>query len=123
MKVLTICEPYVTPIGRGVKHFETRSYPTNYRGVIYIHTSKRVMPDPVPGAETAYPLGCIVLRAELVNCIRMTEEFIRKVKEESPEEYAYGFYEVGRYAWELKNVEEITPIPARGMLGIWNYNA
>lgn len=121
MKVLTICEPYVSPIAQGEKHYETRSYPTRYRGEIYIHTSKKVMKDPVDGIEKIFPLGHIVIKATLTDCIQMTEEWIEKVKKESPEEYALGFYSVGRYAWRLENVETIEPIAARGMLGIWNY--
>ena len=120
-KCLTICEPFVTPIAEGKKRYETRSYPTRYRGTIYIHTSKRVMADPVPGAERKMPLGCIVIKATLTDCIKMTEEWIEKIRTESPDEYAFGFYEVGRYAWQLENVEVINPIAARGMLGIWNY--
>ena len=121
MKVLTICEPFVTPIAERKKQFETRSYPTKYRGTLYIHTSKKIMADPVPDAKRKMPLGCIVIKATLTDCVEMTAEWIEKIKTEQPEEYAYGFYEVGRYAWKLENVEVIEPIPARGMLGIWNY--
>lgn len=76
MKVLTIKEPYVTPIALGKKHYETRSC----RGPIYIHTAKTVMPDPVEGCEKIFPLGCIVLKANLTDCIKMDEEFIAKIK-------------------------------------------
>ena len=121
IRVLTICEPFVSPMPQGKKQYETRSYQTSYRGEIYIHTSKRVMADPVPGAEKIFPLGCIVIKANLVDCIKMTDAWIEKIKAEQPEEYAFGFYEVGRYAWQLADIEIIDPIPARGMLGIWNY--
>ena len=39
MKVLTIIEPYATLIKNGIKKIETRSWKTNYRGRLYIHTS------------------------------------------------------------------------------------
>ena len=70
-RVLTIKEPYVTPIGLGKKHYETRSWPTSYRGPIYIHTAKTVMPDPVDGCERIFPLGFIGMKATLTDCIRM----------------------------------------------------
>lgn len=37
MKVLTIKEPFATLIKNKIKHIETRSWKTNYRGEIYIH--------------------------------------------------------------------------------------
>ncbi len=119
MKTLTIKEPYVTPIALGKKHYETRSWKTNYRGPIYIHTAKTVMLDPVEGCEKIFPLGCIVLKANLTDCIKMDEEFIAKIKQD-PEEYAFGFYEVGRYAWKLEDVEVLTNFKeAKGKQGIW----
>ena len=119
-KVLTIKEPYVTPIALGRKHYETRVWPTKYRGPIYIHTAKTVMPDPIEGCEHNLPLGFIVIKANLTDCIRMDEDFIEKIKHD-PDEYAFGFYEVGRYAWKLENVEVLsTPIKASGKQRIWN---
>ena len=38
MKVLTIKEPFATLIMNKVKYIETRSWKTNYRGEIYIHS-------------------------------------------------------------------------------------
>ena len=118
-KVLTIKEPYVTPIALGKKHYETRSWKTNYRGPIYIHTAKTVMPDPVNGCERIFPLGSIVLKANLTDCIKMDEEFIAKIKQD-PDEYAFGFYEPGRFAWKLEDVEILViPVAVKGKLGIW----
>lgn len=120
MKVLTIKEPYVTPIALGKKHFETRSWGTKYRGEIYIHTAKTVMPDPVEGCEKIFPLGRIVLKAKLTDCIKMDEDFIESIRK-NPDEYAFGFYEVGRYAWKLEDIEIIDPIKVNGHQSIWNY--
>lgn len=120
MKTLTIKEPYVTPIALGKKHYETRSWKTNYRGSIYIHTAKTVMPDPVDGCETIFPLGYIVLKANLTDCIEMDEDFINEVAKD-PDEYAFGFYKPGRYAWKLEDVEEVDPVAVRGHQGLWNY--
>lgn len=118
-KALTIKEPYVTPIALGKKHYETRSWKTNYRGPIYIHTAKTVMPDPVKGCERIFSLGYIVLKANLTDCIKMDEEFVEKIKQD-PDEYAYGFYEPGRFAWKLEDVEIlVVPVAAKGKLGIW----
>lgn len=119
VKVLTIQEPYVTPMPEGIKHFETRSWKTAYRGEIYIHTAKKIHKG--MDRHVSFPLGCIVLKAVLTDCIYMDEEFIAEVKKD-PQEYATGFYEVGRYAWKLENIEVIDPIKASGHLGIWEYD-
>lgn len=120
MKVLTIREPYVSPIAQGMKHYETRSWKTNYRGEIYIHTAKSTLPAPVPGLDQIFPLGCIVMKARLTDCVFMDSDFIETIKKD-PMEYALGFYEIGRYAWKLEDVEIIDPIRAKGNQGFWHY--
>ena len=124
IKVLTIKEPYVTPFSLGIKHYETRSWPTNYRGEIYIHTAKKKDTDHLALeliTETeGFPLGFIVIKGILTDCIKMTDEFIREIKKD-PLEYIFGFYEVGRYAWKIEDIEVIDPIKVNGHLGLWNY--
>ena len=39
MKVLSLIEPYATLIVEKKKKIETRSWKTNYRGILYIHAS------------------------------------------------------------------------------------
>lgn len=117
MKVLTIREPYVSPIAQGLKHYETRSWSTNYRGEIYIHTAKSTLPEPVP-ITRIFPLGSIVIKARLTDCILMDDAFIASLDHVEKD---LGFYERGRYAWKLEAIEIIEPVPAKGSLGIWNY--
>jgi hypothetical protein len=39
-------------------------------------------------------------------------------------ELHFGFYEEGRYAWELDDVKMLTePIPVKGQQGLWNWSA
>ena len=44
MKALTIRQPHATLIALGVKHIETRSSPTTYRGPLAIHAGKAPLP-------------------------------------------------------------------------------
>lgn len=111
MKVITIREPYVTPIMLGLKHYETRSWKTNYRGEIYVHTAKTLLHSDVT-VVPQLPLGHIVLKAKLTDCIYMDDEFVNAIKKNETE-YNLGFYEVGRYALKLEDVELITPIEAK----------
>ncbi|BFH70618.1 hypothetical protein J27TS7_57880 [Paenibacillus dendritiformis] len=38
------------------------------------------------------------------------------------DEYYFGDYTDGRYAWELTDVKQLpVPIPAKGQQGLWNW--
>lgn len=129
MKVLTIKEPFATLIKNKVKYIETRSWKTNYRGELYIHSGLAKLTKEVrerKGLSELYnenelKYGYIICKCNLVDCIYMTEEFIKQEQEKNPKNFIAGRYEVGRYAWVLDNIEPIKPIEAKGQLGIWNY--
>ena len=126
MKVLSIKEPFATLIKDGVKIYETRSWKTDYRGEIYIHASLSLSKSERVESANKYlkseiKPGFILCKCELVDCIPMTDEFIKYINKETSE-YDYGLYSEGRYAWKLKVLEVLDePIPAKGKLGIWNY--
>lgn len=127
MKVLTIKEPFATLVKDGVKHYETRSWKTNYRGEIYIHAAKTISTSANSKTCRHYlksemNQGHILCKCNLVDCIEMTDDFINYINNETNES-DYGTYKIGRYAWELEVVEILEePIEAKGQLGIWNYN-
>lgn len=129
MKVLSLTEPYATIIKKGKKTIETRSWKTNYRGKLYIHASSTKIPKKYRENKDLMNLvdinnlnyGHIVCSCELIDCVKMTDEFIEKVKLNN-EEYISGIYARDRYAWILKNIEILDkPIKAKGHLGIWNF--
>lgn len=116
MKVLTIKQPYADYIKNGLKTIETRSFKTNYRGELYIHSSA----NPEIGFDVNdFVCGYIICKCELVDCILMDEKFIKNLDKE---ELKYGFYEIGRYAWILRNIKPLnSPIKCKGKLGIWEF--
>ena len=141
MKAITLHQPWASLIAAGYKQVETRSWPTTYRGPIVIHAGRtspaegmtavddalRAVSGQLLGTRviddlwrTVYPLGCIVAVADIVDCVRMTEETIA---EAGPLERALGDWRVDRYAWELANVRPIEPIVVRGAQGIWGLDA
>lgn len=130
MKVISLIEPWGTLIKEEKKLIETRSWKTNYRGTLYIHTSlKKVSKDVKNNKEliglisnSDFKYGYIICKCELIDCIYMTEDFIKNIKQNNHQEYICGTYEVGRYAWVLNNIEIIEPIKAKGKLGIWTYD-
>lgn len=130
IKVITIKEPFASLIKNKVKFIETRSWKTNYRGEIYIHSGLAKLNSNVLSRKELSNLynidellfGKILCKCNLVDCIYMTEDFIEKQKKNNFNNFISGRYEVGRYAWILENVEPIEPIDAKGKLGIWNYD-
>lgn len=132
MKVLCIKEPFASLVSLGKKKIETRSWRTSYRGEIYIHASltKSPIKDKLREetlmkllpANYEFKQGKIICKAILKDCIYMDEEFIKNIKKDKIE-YLCGHYEIGRYAWVLDDIEVLDKeIPAKGKLGIWNFN-
>lgn len=129
MKVLSLTEPYATLIKDGKKKIETRSWKTNYRGKLYIHSSSTKIPKEYKNNVELMSLvdinklnyGNIICSCELVDCVEMTEKFIEEIKQ-NKNEYISGIYAKGRYAWILKDIKILDkPIKAKGHLGIWNF--
>ncbi|MDP4158206.1 MAG: ASCH domain-containing protein [Bacillota bacterium] len=134
MKAISLLQPWASLIAIGAKKIETRSWATKYRGPLAIHASKgfpkllrelcNTQPFKAILSKAGFdsdklPLGKIIATCNLVDCIKMTPEFIQTVK--SPE-LDFGVYAVGRYAWILEDVKQLEKqIPAKGALSIWNW--
>ena len=130
MKVLSLTEPYATLIKEGNKKIETRSWKTSYRGEVYIHASKTKIPKvtlenkELMALCANHPLnfGKIICKAELVDCIWMSKEYVLDMKQNYPQEYLCGDYQEGRYAFVLENIVPLkNPIEVKGKLGLWDY--
>lgn len=135
MKALTLWQPWATLIALGEKQYETRDWPTSYRGPLAIHAAKKWNADIRAAAEDddiaealaahgllrgcELPLGAIVATCRLVECHRMDWSLIDSI---SDKEEAFGDWDPGRYAWELADVVALPqPIPAKGAQGLWEW--
>lgn len=125
MKVLSIREPYATLIKEKVKYIETRSWKTNYRGAILIHSCKGKYPIDetikhlVDSENLKY--GYILCEAEMIDCIYIDKKYAEKIKRENYNNYLCGDYTEGRYAWVLQNIKVLEkPLEIKGQLGLWN---
>ena len=128
MKALSLLQPWASLIAVGAKKIETRSWSTKYRGPLAIHASRsnknRLLRYLEPFLTWLkgiglLPLGAIVATCDLVDCIKMTPEFIQSVQ--NPE-LDFGDYAVGRHAWILENVQKLEiPITAKGALSLWDW--
>lgn len=124
MKVLTIREPWATLIIEGYKKYEFRSWKTNYRGKILIHAGLSLEKNNSKKFENynlEYSKGEIIGEAELVDCILVDEIFNEELLKINPVVYGQSNHSMV-YAWKLENIKKYeTKIPAKGKLGLWNY--
>ncbi|AIF52032.1 ASCH domain-containing protein [Pelosinus sp. UFO1] len=146
MKAITILQPWASLIACGAKQIETRSWSTKYRGKIAIHagqgwgqwqrdiaftdTFKNVLQFPILGKY----YGAVIAIANLVDCLKVVGRISLTIGDQKRvaailendvkvmgNEYAFGDYTPGRYAWILANIQAIDPIPARGQQRLWNW--
>lgn len=129
MRVITLQEPWASLIGEGIKTIETRSWPCNQAGELYIHAglSKISKSDKRKTELCSWlkgPLhyGTIFAKCTLSDCVLITEEFAQKIKQTLPQCYQCGDYTPGRYAWILTDIQPIEPISKTGKLGIWYFD-
>lgn len=140
MKAISIKQPWATLIALGEKEFETRSWQTKYRGRIAIHASKQIDKEACIAFATALkkygitsikelPTGVMLATVNLVDCHKVIQdEYGTKAKMHngliiSGNEYDYGNYDEGRYAWELDSVQVLpSPVPAKGKLSLWEWD-
>jgi hypothetical protein len=123
MKVLSVKNPWAYLIMHHGKDIENRTYKTNFRGEVLIHASLKsacfedyasIMPehfqynDLMTMLTRAEPTnGCILGSIRIVDCVQDSQS---------------GWAEPGLWHWVLENPTLLPePIPAKGMLGFWQY--
>ena len=126
MKVLTIKQPWATLIMQGDKKYEFRSWQTKYRGELLIHAGKSVDKEAIKRLEKYLPenlpLGKILGKVRLVDCIKMSPEFEEILLKENSEIYTKSSFQEN-YGWQVTDIEVFKePIEAKGRLSLWEYN-
>ena len=67
------------------------------------------------------PLGKIIGKVKLVDCIKMSPEFKEMLLKENNEIYTKSSFQEN-YGWQVENVEVFNhPIPVKGQLSLWEY--
>lgn len=115
---MSIREPHASLFLCGKKHFETRNRRTKYRGIIYIQSAFNFGDDDELNKELIAELGyvpetCgyIIFKAELTDCIPITEEFKATLSET---ELKNGYYD-RKYVYKLENIEPVNPFRVKGL--------
>lgn len=142
MKAITIKQPWATLIALREKQFETRSWQTKHRGSLAIHAGKTVDKKAcqikwirdtlaVHGITSweQLPTGMVIATANIVDCHKIISDYedhaiMHTGLKISGNEYRFGNYEDGRYAWELDTVQVLAePVKAKGQLSLWEWNS
>ncbi len=131
VKAITLHQPWATLIMLGAKRFETRSWGTDYTGLLVIHAGKTLAVDTYDrvfmhhlyaSGVTDYnklPLGAALGVVWKGQCFR-GRSVIPHIDER---ERAFGGFDGDdRVAWALSNpVAFPAPIPMKGAQGLWDY--
>ncbi|HEV8513972.1 MAG TPA: ASCH domain-containing protein [Cyclobacteriaceae bacterium] len=137
-KCLSLLQPWAGLVVDGFKKQDTRSWDTDYRGIIYIHASKTIptaarkllsqWPFNLYVREEGLITGAIIGRVELVKTER-SERCLQKMKlsantDQVNEEFHFGDYSPNRFVWHLQNPQKLKePIPVTGALQLWTYKS
>ena len=126
MKVLTIKQPWASLIIQGYKRFEFRSWQTKYRGELLIHAGKGIDKEAVKRLEKYIPedmpLGKIIGKVKLVDCIKMSPEFKEILLKENKDIYTDSSFKEN-YGWKLTDIQKFDePIEEKGHLSLWKYD-
>lgn len=142
MKALTLTQPWASLVAVGAKRIETRSWGTVYRGPLAIHAAKTVpreVRDRLAGGSTIrtimhnhglhlglLPRGAVVATARLVEVVPTTHDGADRLREalaRNELDIVLGDYSRDRFAWLLDDIQALPePIPARGALGLWDWD-
>lgn len=125
VKTLTIREPWASLIVNGYKEYEFRNWKTNYRGKILIHSGigfDKEYLDRFKEYDLEYGKGEIIGEAELVDCIKVSDEFQKLLNNKNRLVYGSNNYDQ-KYAWKLINIKKYDKrIPVKGKLSLWEYD-
>lgn len=127
MKALSLWQPWASLVVLGLKHYETRSWKTAYRGTLVIHAAQKWNPELegfwklLQGLSRLNfdtpPRGAALGTVELVDVVKVTTKFAKSL---TGPEATYGDFTPGRYAWKLANPILFTePIPCAGHQRLW----
>ena len=136
-------QPWASLLVAGANCIETRSWNTKYRGAVAIHAAagfpahakalcaaspyREALAAAGFHAAADLPTGRFIGLADLEDvlaCDASTAATIRRQARDGavpPHEPDFGDFSAGRFGFVMARMAPLsTPIPARGMLGLWN---
>jgi len=131
IKALSINQPWASLIALGHKTYERRGAETKYRGLIAIHATAKKGGDWESQTIASFqedgllpdllqiPFSAVIAIAEITDCIPASQEFIAQNFSELDKKVSGS--QPGGYLWKLENIRPVSPIAAKGQLGLWNW--
>ncbi len=133
IRAITLYQPFATFLALGMKTWETRSWGTNYRGLLAVHAgklssieyqalnddlAKRAWRVKVPPAwREPFPSGALLGVVQLVQVVSTDEFDLRSVSSFDRE---FGDFSKGRYMWRCREPVMLgMPILMRGHQRLW----
>jgi hypothetical protein len=135
MKAISLWQPWASLIQVGAKKVETRSWQTSYRGDLLICSTKgglgktqmqeylthKLFANALRGLESI-PFGQALCVVTLSDCVTTGEINTRAQYQRwlEGDEYYFGDYSPGRYAWKLDNLRPLKkPFRVSGKQGFF----
>lgn len=140
---LSLWEPWATLMAIGAKKNETRHWPTNHRGALLICAAQRknkrelqellayghghfgaaLKDEPMalaPSSTPALSYGNAVALVDLDECLS-TDDYWPMAGDEgySDDEFHFGNYSDGRFAWITSGLRRLKPFPVKGRQGLF----
>ena len=128
MKVITVKQPFASLIAEGIKEYEFRTWKTKYRGEILIHAGKGIDKKAMKKFEKYnldYPSGCIIAKANLVDCVEINDETRQILDQKDSLVYSsiIKHTEWEGYGFKMEDVKKISsPIQINGKLSLWEFD-
>lgn len=139
MKALSLWQPWASLVAFGVKRYETRFWPTRYRGELVICATRELRQegrDAFLGSAFGFalakhgilypwdlPLGCALCVVELEDVIYLRDGIASlpdAANVQNTPEAQFGDFTAGRYAWKLGNVRALAKtVGVRGAQGLF----
>jgi activating signal cointegrator 1 len=125
MKALSLWEPYASLLRAGAKSFETRCWPTKYRGPLLICAALNTAVDLSKNewftAESTKEIYSILgfppvlHHGKAVAIVRVVDCFPTTIVKGHESEVDFGDYRPGGYAWKTEIIcNDFEPFPVRG---------
>src|SRR5262249_16726504 len=136
MKALSLWQPWASLMAIGAKKIETRSWSTDYRGLIAIHAAQkwngdlrdqclaqpfcdRLFGDGHFENSAKLPRGGFVAVGKLRRCLSTTRD-ANFIPSKQSDEFWFGDYSEGRCMWVFDEIWKLSsPVYAIGQRGLW----
>lgn len=135
IRALPLWQPWATLVAIGAKRVETRAYPPQRLGLragelIAIHACKTGRDLWLCEEEwfcefdldpERLPFGALVATCVIDRAVEVNELSAAELQAKNPQEFAFGYYAPGRWAWVLRDVVRLAqPVPFRGSQGTFD---